>query len=47
MWVPGSMMFVIAIMLTVYYWAEREGFKGRQGDRVRQMQQARSGGDAS
>lgn len=47
MWVPGSMMFVIAIMLTVYYWAEREGFKGRQGDRVRAMQQARGGGDAS
>ena len=47
MWVPGSMMFVIAIMLTVYYWAEREGFKGRQGDRVRAMQQARgSGGGA-
>ena len=44
MWVPGSMMFVIAIMLTVYYWAEREGFKGRQGDRVRAMQQLRGGG---
>lgn len=43
MWVPGSMMFVVAIMLTVYYWAEREGFKGRQGDRVRAMQQLRSG----
>ena len=44
MWVPGSMMFVIAIMLTVYFWAEHEGFKGRQGDRVREMQQLRSGG---
>ena len=47
MWVPGSMMFVIAIMLTVYYWAEREGFKGRQGDRVREMQRARGAGGAA
>ena len=45
MWVPGSMMFVIGIMLTVYFWAEHEGFKGRQGDRVRDMQQLRSRGD--
>lgn len=38
MWVPGSMMFAIAIVVTVYYWAEREGFKGRQSDTVRDMQ---------
>ena len=38
MWVPGSMMFALAIILTVYYWAEREGFKDRRNDAVRNMQ---------
>ena len=38
MWVPGSMMFALAIILTVYYWAEREGFKDRRNDAVRDMQ---------
>ena len=38
------MMFVIGIMLTVYFWAEHEGFKGRQGDRVRDMRKMRGGG---
>ena len=38
MWVPGSMMFALAIIVTVYYWAEREGFKDRRNDAVRDMQ---------
>ena len=38
MWVPGSMMFALAIVATVYFWAEREGMKGRQSDTVREMQ---------
>ena len=38
MWVPGSMMFALAIIVTVYYWAEREGFKDRRNDVVRDMQ---------
>ena len=38
MWVPGSMMFALAIIVTVYYWAEREGFKDRRNDTVRDMQ---------
>ncbi len=38
MWVPGSMMFALAIILTVYFWAEREGFKDRRNDTVRNMQ---------
>ncbi len=38
MWVPGSMMFALAIIVTVYFWAEREGFKARRSDIVRDMQ---------
>lgn len=38
MWVPGSMMFALAIITTVYFWAEREGFKDRRNDVVRDMQ---------
>ena len=38
MWVPGSMMFALAIITTVYFWAEREGFKDRRNDVVRNMQ---------
>jgi putative copper resistance protein D len=38
MWVPGSMMFALAIIVTVYFWAEREGFKDRRNDTVRDMQ---------
>ena len=37
MWVPGSMMFGISVIATVYFWAEHEGFKGRQGDLVREL----------
>ncbi len=38
MWVPGAMMLGIAVIVTVYYWAENEGFKGRQGDLVRDLE---------
>ena len=38
MWVPGSMMFALAVIMTVYFWAEREGFKDRRNDAVRDMQ---------
>ena len=38
MWVPGSMMFALAVIMTVYFWAEREGFKDRRNDVVRDMQ---------
>ncbi len=31
-------MFALAIIVTVYYWAEREGFKDRRNDVVRDMQ---------
>ena len=37
MWVPGTMMFFLAILTTVYYWAEHEHFKGRRGDLVRDL----------
>ena len=37
MWVPGSMMFLLAILSTVYYWAEHEDFKGRRGDQLREL----------
>ena len=45
MWVPGSMMFAIGVVATVYFWAEREGFRGRRGDRVREMQRRVHGED--
>lgn len=38
MWVPGSMMFALAVIVTFYFWAEREGFKDRRNDTVRDMQ---------
>jgi len=38
MWVPGAMMLGIAVIVVVYYWAEYEGFKGRQGDLVRELE---------
>ena len=45
MWVPGSMMFAIAVIATIYFWAEHEGFRGRRGDRVREMQRRIHGDD--
>ena len=38
MWVPGAMMFALALLATLYYWAEHEGFKGRQGDLLRELE---------
>ena len=38
MWVPGAMMFFFAILVTVYYWAEREQFNGRRGDMIRDLE---------
>lgn len=37
MWVPGAMMFGLAILVVFYYWAEHEGFEGRRGDMVREL----------
>lgn len=42
MWVPGAMMLALAVLATVYFWAEHEGFKGRQGDMVRELEQRRA-----
>ena len=36
MWVPGAMMFALAVLVNVYYWAEHEGFRGRRGDMLRE-----------
>lgn len=41
MWVPGTMMLALAILGTVYYWAEREGFNGRRGDMLRDRERQR------
>ena len=38
MWVPGAMMFALAILATFYYWAEHEGFEGRRGDMLRDLE---------
>ena len=35
MWVPGTMMLALAIILNLYYWAEHEEFEGRRGDMLR------------
>ena len=45
MWVPGSMMFAISVVATIYFWAEHEAVKGRRGDRVREMQRRVHGDD--
>ncbi len=37
MWVPGAMMYGLALIVTVYFWAEHEQFKARQGDLVRAL----------
>ena len=37
MWVPGAMMFFSGILVTFYYWAEREQFNGRRGDMLREL----------
>ena len=30
MWVPGTMMLAIAVLVTTYFWADHEGFRGRR-----------------
>lgn len=42
MWVPGAMMFFLGILVTVYCWAEREQFRGRQGDMLRDLEDRRN-----
>ena len=42
MWVPGAMMFFFGILVTVYYWAEREHFNGRRGDMLRELAERRA-----
>ncbi len=42
MWVPGAMMFFFGILVTVYYWAEREHFNGRRGDMLRELAERRT-----
>jgi cytochrome c oxidase assembly factor CtaG len=37
MWVPGAMMFCLALLVVFYYWAEREDFNGRRADMLREM----------
>ena len=43
MWVPGAMMLALAVLVTVYYWAEHEGFEGRRGDMVRALEKRGDG----
>ncbi len=38
MWVPGAMMFGLALLASFYYWAEYEGFRGRRGDMLRDLE---------
>lgn len=37
MWVPGTMMFAIAVLVIVYYWAEHEAFRSRREDLLRDL----------
>jgi cytochrome c oxidase assembly factor CtaG len=37
MWVPGTMMFAIAVLVIVYYWAEHETFRSRRDDLLRDL----------
>ena len=37
MWVPGTMMFAIAVLVIVYYWAEHETFRSRRADLLRDL----------
>ena len=37
MWVPGTMMFAIALLAVVYYWAEHEAFRARRDDLLRDL----------
>ena len=37
MWVPGTMMFALAVLVIVYYWAEHESFRSRRDDLLRDL----------
>ena len=37
MWVPGTMMFALAVLVIVYYWAEHEAFRSRRDDLLRDL----------
>ena len=39
MWVPGTMMLAIAVLITAYFWAEYEGLRGRKLDLVRELEE--------
>jgi cytochrome c oxidase assembly factor CtaG len=42
MWVPGAMMFGLALLVVFYFWAEHEGFEGRRGDMLRDLEARKS-----
>ena len=44
MWVPGAMMFGLALVVVFYFWAEHEGFEGRRGDMLRDLEARKSPG---
>lgn len=37
MWVPGTMMFALAVLILVNYWAEHEAFRSRRDDLLRDL----------
>lgn len=39
MWVPGTMMLAVAVLVTTYFWADHEGFRGRQMNLVRELEE--------
>ena len=46
MWVPGTMMLAVAVLVTAYFWAEYEGFRGRQMNLIRELEERPSGSAA-
>ena len=38
MWVPGAMMLGLAVVITAYFWAEHEAFRGKRDDMLRDLQ---------
>ena len=46
MWVPGTMMLAVAVLVTAYFWAEYEGFRGRQMNLLRELEERSSGSGA-
>ena len=37
MWVPGAMMLGLAVVITAYFWAEHEAFRGKRDDMLRDL----------